>query len=158
MLTEPRPRVVGIGWVVECVEKRERVDEDRFSVDLETAETKQKRKANAPLNPVRPRKLQLPDAEDEEPDEGLTMADESFLEFSFGALPLDDSRTAPDGSAEKSILGVNVPSSASKEPAKEKGPKQREIRDFFTPIGRKSGSGSGFRRAFTIPSSCSLHC
>ncbi|KZT36374.1 hypothetical protein SISSUDRAFT_989301 [Sistotremastrum suecicum HHB10207 ss-3] len=34
-LDEPRPKVVGIGWVVECVEKRERVDEERFSVNLE---------------------------------------------------------------------------------------------------------------------------
>ncbi|KZS87213.1 hypothetical protein SISNIDRAFT_387318, partial [Sistotremastrum niveocremeum HHB9708] len=34
-LDEPRPKVVGIGWVVECVEKREHVDEERFSVNLE---------------------------------------------------------------------------------------------------------------------------
>lgn len=34
-LDEPRPKVVGIGWVVECVEQREHVDETRFSVNLE---------------------------------------------------------------------------------------------------------------------------
>ncbi|PCH36714.1 hypothetical protein WOLCODRAFT_33911, partial [Wolfiporia cocos MD-104 SS10] len=32
---EPRPLVVGIAWVVECVERRERVDETRFLVNLE---------------------------------------------------------------------------------------------------------------------------
>lgn len=35
LLDEPRPLVVNISWVVECVEKRERIDESRFSVDLE---------------------------------------------------------------------------------------------------------------------------
>ena len=35
LLDEPRPKVVGIGWVVECAEKRARVDESRFQVDLE---------------------------------------------------------------------------------------------------------------------------
>ncbi|KAL5483280.1 hypothetical protein ACEPAI_8510 [Sanghuangporus weigelae] len=36
LLDEPRPKVVGIGWVVECAEKRARVDESRFQVDLES--------------------------------------------------------------------------------------------------------------------------
>ncbi|KAL5504576.1 hypothetical protein ACEPAH_7237 [Sanghuangporus vaninii] len=36
LLDEPRPKVVGIGWVVECAEKRTRVDESRFQVDLES--------------------------------------------------------------------------------------------------------------------------
>ncbi|KAF8891743.1 hypothetical protein BD779DRAFT_1512824 [Infundibulicybe gibba] len=35
LLQDPKPLVVGIGWVVECVEKRARVDESRFQVDLE---------------------------------------------------------------------------------------------------------------------------
>lgn len=35
LLNEPRPLVVGIAWVVECVEQRARVDEARFLVDLE---------------------------------------------------------------------------------------------------------------------------
>lgn len=35
LLNEPRPLVVGIAWVVECVEQRARVDETRFLVDLE---------------------------------------------------------------------------------------------------------------------------
>ncbi|KAF8342841.1 uncharacterized protein EI90DRAFT_2902879 [Cantharellus anzutake] len=30
---EPKPFLVGIGWVVECVERRERADESRFLVD-----------------------------------------------------------------------------------------------------------------------------
>ncbi|KAI0318532.1 hypothetical protein OF83DRAFT_1022245, partial [Amylostereum chailletii] len=32
---EPKPLVVGIAWVVECVEQRSHVDEARFAVDLE---------------------------------------------------------------------------------------------------------------------------
>jgi len=34
-LAEPRPVVVGIGWVVECVEKREKVDPTRYIINLE---------------------------------------------------------------------------------------------------------------------------
>jgi len=34
LLQDPKPLVVGIGWVVECVEQRARVEEARFSVDL----------------------------------------------------------------------------------------------------------------------------
>ncbi|KZV89978.1 hypothetical protein EXIGLDRAFT_750890 [Exidia glandulosa HHB12029] len=145
-LPEPRPHVVGIGWVVECVEKRARVDEYRFSVDLDTAETqapsksksksKFKRIKDGPLNPIKPRRLNKyddPDSDeaDNEDADGLTAAEESFLEFSF----------------EKSILGVGVtvPSSAEKD----KGPKQREIRDFFAPLEKRKSSsaagGSGFR-------------
>lgn len=29
---DPKPFLVGIGWVVECVEKREHVNEERFQV------------------------------------------------------------------------------------------------------------------------------
>ncbi|KAL5531907.1 hypothetical protein ACEPAF_5470 [Sanghuangporus sanghuang] len=36
LLDEPRPKVVGIGWVVECAEKRAHIDESRFQVDLES--------------------------------------------------------------------------------------------------------------------------
>jgi hypothetical protein len=32
---EPRAFVVGIAWVVECVEKRQRLDEGKFKVNLE---------------------------------------------------------------------------------------------------------------------------
>jgi hypothetical protein len=32
---EPRPKVVGIAWVVECVEQKTLVDEAKFSVNLE---------------------------------------------------------------------------------------------------------------------------
>lgn len=35
MLKDHKPLVVGIGWVVECVEQRTRVDEVPFSVDLD---------------------------------------------------------------------------------------------------------------------------
>jgi hypothetical protein len=35
LLNEPKPKVVGIAWVVECVEQRKCVDEQKFKVDLE---------------------------------------------------------------------------------------------------------------------------
>ncbi|KAG8221331.1 hypothetical protein J3R82DRAFT_1499 [Butyriboletus roseoflavus] len=35
MLNDPKPVVVGIAWVVECAEKRARVDEERFKVDVD---------------------------------------------------------------------------------------------------------------------------
>ncbi|KAA1470641.1 hypothetical protein DENSPDRAFT_710872 [Dentipellis sp. KUC8613] len=36
-MPDPKPFVIGIAWVVECVEQRKRVDEERFLVDLEFA-------------------------------------------------------------------------------------------------------------------------
>lgn len=35
MLRDPKPLVVGIAWVVECVEQRKRIDETKFLVDVE---------------------------------------------------------------------------------------------------------------------------
>ncbi|RDB25296.1 hypothetical protein Hypma_007549 [Hypsizygus marmoreus] len=35
LLRDPKPLVVGIGWVVECVEQRQQVDETKFLVDLD---------------------------------------------------------------------------------------------------------------------------
>jgi hypothetical protein len=35
LLQDPKPLVVGIGWVVECVEQRVRVDEARFNINLD---------------------------------------------------------------------------------------------------------------------------
>lgn len=35
LLNDPKPHVVGIAWVVECVEHRAKVDESKFKVDLE---------------------------------------------------------------------------------------------------------------------------
>ena len=35
LLNDPKPKVVGIAWVVECVEQRQRVDEQKFNVDLD---------------------------------------------------------------------------------------------------------------------------
>ncbi|KAI0629079.1 hypothetical protein C8Q77DRAFT_1066550 [Trametes polyzona] len=37
LLKDPKPFVVGIAWVVECVEQRTRVDEARFQVNLDMA-------------------------------------------------------------------------------------------------------------------------
>lgn len=34
-LPEPKPAVVGIGWVVECVEKREKAETTRYTISLE---------------------------------------------------------------------------------------------------------------------------
>jgi hypothetical protein len=39
LLRDPKPLVVGIAWVVECVEQRARVDESQFIVNLEDINT-----------------------------------------------------------------------------------------------------------------------
>lgn len=51
LLNDPKPLVVGIAWVVECVEQRSRVDEAKFKVDLEMvniAGTNKKRRSMLP--------------------------------------------------------------------------------------------------------------
>ncbi|KAG2055689.1 hypothetical protein BDR06DRAFT_933823 [Suillus hirtellus] len=51
LLNDPKPLVVGIAWVVECVEQRSRVDEAKFKVDLEmvnVAGTSKKRRSMLP--------------------------------------------------------------------------------------------------------------
>ena len=35
LLRDPKPLVVGIAWVVECVEKMTHIDESKFLVDLD---------------------------------------------------------------------------------------------------------------------------
>ncbi|KAJ1306126.1 hypothetical protein OPQ81_010837 [Rhizoctonia solani] len=48
---EPRPFLVGIAWVVQCVEKRERVDEEGFRVktdEVSALDLKRRRKAELP--------------------------------------------------------------------------------------------------------------
>jgi len=34
-LLDSKPHVVGIAWVVECVEQRARMDEEKYKVDVE---------------------------------------------------------------------------------------------------------------------------
>ena len=34
-LPDPKPLLVGIGWVVECVERRQKVDETRFTIAVQ---------------------------------------------------------------------------------------------------------------------------
>ncbi|KAG1742552.1 hypothetical protein EDB19DRAFT_1701821 [Suillus lakei] len=51
LLNDPKPLVVGIAWVVDCVEQRCRVDEVKFKVDLElvgVAGTNKKRRSMLP--------------------------------------------------------------------------------------------------------------
>ena len=116
----------------------------------------QKRKADAPLNPVPHRRIFNADesgdeADNEEANEStFTAAEETFLEFDF----------------EKSLASINVPSSSSKSLGSSKSrkssgpslknstsgapeqvttasrvPKQKEIGDFFTAKQRQSDSG-----------------
>ncbi|THU85037.1 hypothetical protein K435DRAFT_686417 [Dendrothele bispora CBS 962.96] len=35
LLNDPKPKVVGLTWVVECIEKMQHVDEEKFLIDLE---------------------------------------------------------------------------------------------------------------------------
>ncbi|KAG2347533.1 hypothetical protein BDR05DRAFT_876162 [Suillus weaverae] len=51
LLNHPKPLIVGIAWVVECVEQRSRVDEAKFKVDVELANvagTSKKRRSMLP--------------------------------------------------------------------------------------------------------------
>ncbi|KAH7926963.1 hypothetical protein BV22DRAFT_1007962 [Leucogyrophana mollusca] len=51
LLNDPKPLVVGIAWVVECVEQRVRVDEAKFKIDLElvnVAGTNKRRRSMLP--------------------------------------------------------------------------------------------------------------
>lgn len=51
LLNDPKPFVIGIAWVVECVEQRSKVDEAKFKVDLEmvnVAGTNKKRRSMLP--------------------------------------------------------------------------------------------------------------
>lgn len=52
-LQDPKPKVVGIGWVVDCVEKREKVDTARYEISLEE-------EAGSILDSVKPTKVCLP--------------------------------------------------------------------------------------------------
>ncbi|OBZ69765.1 hypothetical protein A0H81_10562 [Grifola frondosa] len=56
LLNEPKPHVVGIAWVVECVEQRARVDEARFIIDLagmNVAGTNKRRRSMLPKQLLR---------------------------------------------------------------------------------------------------------
>ncbi|EPQ55030.1 hypothetical protein GLOTRDRAFT_60927 [Gloeophyllum trabeum ATCC 11539] len=49
LLSDPKPHVVGIAWVVECVEQRAKAEESRFIVDLDglgVAGTTKRRRAS----------------------------------------------------------------------------------------------------------------
>jgi len=81
VLGDPRPIVVGIGWVVECVERREKVDEERFKVDLDGAAEAKRRKSIAP----RPRRIFnfAPDGGDVSMSESVLSEENSFVDTSF---------------------------------------------------------------------------
>ena len=49
MLREPKPLVVGIAWVVECIEQRKRVDEIEFIIDLDDVNVSGTTKARIPI-------------------------------------------------------------------------------------------------------------
>lgn len=46
---DPKPSLVGIGWVVECVEKREHIGEERFKVKTDEVSALDLKKARATL-------------------------------------------------------------------------------------------------------------
>lgn len=83
LLNDPKPLVVGIAWVVECVEQRSRVDEAKFKVDLEMvniAGTNKKRRSMLPrhmspgagsnLIPVNPSSEADDNERQRQPDDG----------------------------------------------------------------------------------------
>ncbi|KAF8161241.1 hypothetical protein B0H34DRAFT_372141 [Crassisporium funariophilum] len=86
LLRDPKPLVVGIAWVVECVEQRKRVDESDFLVDLEgmnVAGINKRRRSMLPK--MFPTELSFPpDAENEDGD-----GDQS-MDGSTSSLTMDD--------------------------------------------------------------------
>ncbi|KAF8141274.1 hypothetical protein EV363DRAFT_6581 [Boletus edulis] len=87
LLNDPKPVVIGIAWVVECVEKRARVDEERFKIDVDlinVAGVHLKRRSMLPkhLIPVSPSPdYEIPihvSSEADEDDEGLGGIDGSL--------------------------------------------------------------------------------
>ena len=61
MLRDPKPLVVGIAWVVECVEQRQRVDETNFLIDLEEVNLLAGNKVKKKLTPLFHLKSNIPD-------------------------------------------------------------------------------------------------
>ncbi|KAG1865912.1 hypothetical protein DFJ58DRAFT_655008 [Suillus subalutaceus] len=92
LLNDPKPLVVGIAWVVECVEQRSRVDEAKFKVDLEMvniAGTNKKRRSMLPrhmspgagsnLIPANPSSEADDNERQRQPDDGSSSPDEDDL-------------------------------------------------------------------------------
>ena len=61
LLRDPKPLVVGIAWVVECVEQRQRVDETNFLIDLEEVNLLAGNKVKKKFTPLFHLKLNIPD-------------------------------------------------------------------------------------------------
>jgi len=90
MLRDPKPLVVGIAWVVECVEQRKRVDETKFLVDVEDMQygtgTSKRRRSMLP----RAMPSEMPLSSDTEREDG-------------------DADQSMDGSSSSIIIDENLP-------------------------------------------------
>ncbi|EIN06707.1 hypothetical protein PUNSTDRAFT_121822 [Punctularia strigosozonata HHB-11173 SS5] len=80
LLNDPKPFVVGIAWVVECVEQRARVDESKFEVDLEGANVAGTNKRRRSMLP----KQMSYSADQPTSDEPESESDTSFIGASGG--------------------------------------------------------------------------
>jgi len=91
LLRDPKPLVVGIAWVVECVEQRKRVDEAKFIVDLDgtnVAGTNKRRRSMLPKLIRREPKELSPD-----PERGRFVADDISMDGSTSSVLLDEDLT-----------------------------------------------------------------
>ncbi|KAJ3514795.1 hypothetical protein NLJ89_g2166 [Agrocybe chaxingu] len=93
LLRDPKPFVVGIGWVVECVEQRKHVDETNFLVDLEgvnVAGTHKRRRSMLPK--LLSNDLHMPMNHDNTEDGDQSMDSQTSFTMDDGLAPLERAR------------------------------------------------------------------
>ncbi|CAA7259035.1 unnamed protein product [Cyclocybe aegerita] len=94
LLRDPKPFVVGIGWVVECVEQRKHVDETNFLVDLEGVNVAGIHKRRRSMLPkLLSNNLHMP-MDDDNTEDGDQSMDGSQTSFTMddGLAPLERAR------------------------------------------------------------------
>ncbi|KAF9456944.1 hypothetical protein BDZ94DRAFT_1203581 [Collybia nuda] len=93
LLRDPKPLVVGIAWVVECVEQRQRVDESKFAIDLDNinvAGVNRRRRSMLPKAIIR----EIDDMNNDREGDGDQSIDGSTLSMIMndGLTPLEKAR------------------------------------------------------------------
>jgi len=93
LLREPKPSVVGIAWVVDCVEQRRRVEEIPYLIDLNEVNVAGINKRRRSMLPkLMSGALAEPTPTEVDPDEGGGEADVS-MDSSQSSITLDDDLT-----------------------------------------------------------------
>ncbi|EGO26520.1 hypothetical protein SERLADRAFT_463683 [Serpula lacrymans var. lacrymans S7.9] len=112
LLNDPKPHVVGIAWVVECVEQRSRIDEEKYKVDLDginVAGTNKRRRSMLPkhMSPMEDDFGRAPASSEQDRDDG-DQADLS-MESTSPSMPLKDNDLAPLEKARRRSMFMGRP-------------------------------------------------